>query len=84
MISKCANPDCQVSFDYREGRFFRFHRRYALNEAPPNAHSVWHSWLCQRCSELYTLEVRNESIRLSLRLCHRPGSTSPAYSSVML
>jgi hypothetical protein len=70
MISTCANPGCFASFDSCGGRFFRFHRRHAPNQTPPNAHSVWHFWLCQRCSEIYTLEDRGEGILIFHRLCH--------------
>lgn len=70
MISTCANPGCLAPFDYCGGHFFRFQRRHAPNETPPNAHSVWHFWLCQRCSEIYTLQDRIEGILISPRLCH--------------
>ena len=55
MFSACANPDCKKEFDYREGRLFRFHKAHPAGEVPPNAHSVQHFWLCEKCSEEYTL-----------------------------
>jgi len=58
MISKCANPDCGIHFDYRQGRFFRFHKHHADVDEPVNTHSVQHFWLCERCSGIYTLEWR--------------------------
>jgi hypothetical protein len=67
-MSKCANPDCSAPFDHRCGRFFRFHRPHAPNETPANDHSVWHSWLCQPCSEMYTLENRGKGIKIFRRL----------------
>ena len=72
-ISKCANPDCFARFDDRTGRFFRFHRPHAPSETPANDHSVWHFWLCQRCSELYTLESRGPGVRICLRLSPSSG-----------
>lgn len=67
MISKCANPDCCATFDYRFGRFFRFHRSHAPTEQPANSHSVVHFWLCRKCSEAYTLEDRNDRIHIYSR-----------------
>ena len=58
MISKCANPDCAISLDYWQGRFFRFHKNYPEGAEPVNTHSVQHFWLCKLCSGLYTLECR--------------------------
>ena len=56
MFSKCANPSCEAEFDYREGRFFRFHKRPLDDGQPANAHSVQHFWLCGNCSDIYHLE----------------------------
>jgi len=61
MFSRCANPDCGVSFNYREGRLFRFHKNHAPHEPRPNTHSVQHFWLCGACSCQYTLEYREDS-----------------------
>lgn len=69
MISECANPDCLASLDYRTGRWFRFHLHHAPDKAPRNTHSVQHFWLCQRCSETYTLIDRGDGVLLSFRLC---------------
>jgi hypothetical protein len=55
MFSACADADCKKDSDYREGRLFRFHKAHRASEAPPNAHSVQHFWLCGKCSEEYTL-----------------------------
>ena len=59
MFSACANPDCQVPFDYRQGRLFRFHKDHLAGEKPPNTHSVQHFWLCSVCCGIYTLEYRD-------------------------
>lgn len=59
MFSACANPDCHVTFDYREGHFFRFHKASAPGERPPNTHSVQHFWLCGKCSAEQTLEYKD-------------------------
>jgi len=55
MISRCANPVCQIAFDYHQGQFFRFHKAHAPDQQPPNTHSVQHFWLCGKCSRIYTL-----------------------------
>ena len=66
MLSRCANPDCGANFDYGHGRFFRFRR--SSSPAPVNSHSVQHHWLCDSCSETYTLDYREAiGILLSLR-----------------
>jgi hypothetical protein len=61
---KCANPSCAASFDWLSGgRLFRFNRK--ANEPAPgseyavghrNAHPIGHFWLCERCSNVYTLK----------------------------
>jgi len=56
MFSKCANPSCGAEFDYRQGRFYRFHKRPLDDGQPANTHSVQHFWLCGKCSETYRLE----------------------------
>lgn len=73
MIWKCANPDCSGQFDYRSGRMFRFHRNQDPNQEPINSHSVRHFWLCQPCSEMYTLEEKNGEVRISPRVSHVKG-----------
>ena len=60
MFSACANPDCKRTFDYREGRFFRFRKAYLASGKRPNTHCVQHLWLCGNCSEKYTLAYEDE------------------------
>jgi hypothetical protein len=55
MFSACANPDCKKTFDYQEGRLFRFHKEPLASDGPSNSHCVQHLWLCRSCSERYTL-----------------------------
>jgi hypothetical protein len=60
---KCANPACAMPFHWLSGgKFFRFHRGPA--QAIPtgggagrveNVRQVEHFWLCERCSNIYTL-----------------------------
>jgi hypothetical protein len=50
MLDQCANPECSIPFDYRQGLFFRFRRTRAANRAPANTHNVQHFWLCGRCA----------------------------------
>lgn len=42
MLSKCANPDCGMPFDYRQGQFFRFHKNPEEGGPEANTHSVQH------------------------------------------
>jgi hypothetical protein len=56
MFSKCANPSCGAEFDYRQGRFYRFHKRPLDDGRPANTHSVQHFWLCGKCCETYCLK----------------------------
>jgi len=55
MFTSGANPDCGVALNYRQGRFFRFHKSYPSGENPPNTHAVQHFWLCAGCAPTYTL-----------------------------
>jgi hypothetical protein len=68
MFSACANPECRVSLDYREGRFFRFHKSHLPGEPSPNTHSVQHFWLCGKCSEEIMLAYEE---RKGVVLLHR-------------
>ena len=60
---KCANPACPTAFRWtRGGKFFRFRPNPASQsvnssetEAPHGIHGVRHYWLCERCSQIFTL-----------------------------
>lgn len=68
MFSECANPSCRAEFDYRQGQFFRFHKRSLDDGQPANTHSIQHLWLCGRCSETSCLEhARGGGILIRLR-----------------
>ncbi|MGB6716887.1 MAG: hypothetical protein WBE47_08060, partial [Candidatus Acidiferrales bacterium] len=66
--AKCANPACQVSFEWRRGgKFFRF-REPSMSSSLQNpesgasgVHGVRHYWLCERCSHLFTLAYEENS-----------------------
>jgi len=60
MLDKCANPRCAITFDYKQGRFFRFHRPCVGNEPPVNVHSVQHFWLCGHCAKTNTLHYNEQ------------------------
>jgi hypothetical protein len=61
---KCANPSCAVSFEWLGGgKLFRFprqsnevHEASGEDSAKSDAHSIGHFWLCERCSNIYTLQ----------------------------
>jgi hypothetical protein len=82
MISQCANPDCAKSFDYREGRFYRFRQVISEGEQRANAHCVLHFWLCGSCSEKYTLQARSRTFEIRPKengsLIAGRSSTDPA------
>jgi hypothetical protein len=78
MLDKCANSDCSIPFDYKQGQFFRFPKACAVNEAPANAHSVQHFWLCGRCARIHTLQYHKEhGVAISPRLVLRHAITTP-------
>ena len=60
MLSRCANPDCAASFDYRQGRLIRFPQSHPESQEPATTHPVKHFWLCEACSETYKLEDRKD------------------------
>lgn len=75
MFSKCANPDCPAEFDYRQGHFFRFPKSHPEGELPANSHCVQHFWLCEKCSQEYTLEYKDGiGVLIRLHLQDLPGT----------
>ena len=59
---KCFNPACATPFDWMAGgRFFRFRNTEKYSGDPTgdqtaaNSHGVEHFWLCERCTQIYTL-----------------------------
>lgn len=63
---KCANPSCAVAFGWiTGGKLFRFHREAesreeanSTNRSGNQARPMEHFWLCERCSNLYTLQYQ--------------------------
>jgi hypothetical protein len=56
VFSKCANPDCGLTFDYGQGRFSRFHKSVVAGQI---ANTVQHFWLCEKCCEKLTLDYKD-------------------------
>lgn len=60
---KCANPACPAAFHWTGGgKFFRFRPgevsaglKNAAEDSAGNLHGVRHYWLCERCSQTFTL-----------------------------
>ncbi len=60
---KCANPACPTAFHWTGGgKFFRFRPNPApvgegtsATDSPSGIHGVRHYWLCERCSQMFTL-----------------------------
>ncbi|HEY7354264.1 MAG TPA: hypothetical protein VH596_15965 [Terriglobales bacterium] len=71
MLSKCANPDCAVTFRYfHTGKLYRvetstgFERRRAMGldgEPGKPLRRLEFYWLCQHCAEKMTLVYEKES-----------------------
>jgi hypothetical protein len=60
---KCANLRCPKAFDwFGGGRFFRF-----KNDLAANHHGVLHYWLCEHCSQLFTLANEGQEVVLNPR-----------------
>ncbi len=63
---KCANPSCAVSFDWLAGgKLFRFPRKHrglassdGKNAGANGSHPIGHFWLCEHCSNVYTLQLQ--------------------------
>jgi hypothetical protein len=63
---KCANPSCAASFDWVSGgKLFRFPRSH--HESSPTegqdtvaraSQPIGHFWLCERCTNVYTLQYQ--------------------------
>jgi hypothetical protein len=60
---KCANPACPTAFHWTGGgKFLRFrpdpilaNGNNSTADSPGGVHGVRHYWLCERCSEVFTL-----------------------------
>lgn len=60
---KCANPACPTAFHWTGGgKFFRFRPDGAsatlhesTSDSPSGIHGVRHYWLCERCSQVFSL-----------------------------
>lgn len=61
---KCANPSCAAPFDWLGGgKLFRFLRNQEGSASAGEngalaggSHAIGHFWLCERCSNIYTLQ----------------------------
>jgi hypothetical protein len=66
---KCANPGCPTAFHWLQGgRFFRFSPEPGNagpveqpTELPTDRHDVKHFWLCEHCSQVFTLVYTEEN-----------------------
>jgi hypothetical protein len=73
MLSKCANPDCMLAFDYRLGRLVRFHNHHPGDEVAGAWLCVRHFWLCDHCSRACVLEYQT-----GVGVVHRSRLGNPA------
>jgi len=72
---KCANPACPTAFHWTGGgKFFRFrpdpvsaNESNSATDSPRGIHGVRHYWLCERCSNVFTL-VYKEGCGVVLKL----------------
>jgi hypothetical protein len=92
---KCANPACPVVFHWLiGGKFFRFSDGQCgacsgkANSAPSaeekcGGHCVKHFWLCERCSDVFTLACRKpEGVILKLLRAELPEGEAAAAAMV--
>jgi hypothetical protein len=63
--AKCANPDCETLFDYRRGRMFRFRDHQWCEPANALRPVLVHFWLCDECSNAYTLDYVQGNVFLA-------------------
>jgi len=70
---KCANPSCAKAFGWiTGGKLFRFHRESrkstdvkGTDKNWTRSHSLEHFWLCERCSNIYTLQYeQGEGVKI--------------------
>ena len=53
----CRNSECSAPFNFRQGRLFRFYSNHPKGNATSVKQDILkHLWLCEQCSEIYTLE----------------------------
>lgn len=72
---KCANPACSTAFHWTGGgKFFRFRpdptsktESGSTTDPPSGIHGVRHYWLCERCSQMFTL-VHDEQCGIVLKV----------------
>lgn len=65
---KCANPSCAAAFDWMAGgKLFRFHRisgrLTSVTDRQSNGadqRAIGHFWLCEHCSNIYTLRYEQK------------------------
>lgn len=64
---KCANPACPTAFHWTGGgKFFRFRpapeaaTTASSTDSPRGTHGLRHYWLCERCSQMFTLVYDDE------------------------
>ena len=77
MLLNCANPECSVPFNFRQGRLFRFYQNHSKGSAASlNQYSLKHLWLCKQCAEVYTLDYREGKGLLILLATSRPLTES--------
>ncbi len=93
---KCANPACPVVFHWLiGGKFFRFADRHcdscesktrvaSHGEKSCGGHCVKHFWLCERCSDVFTLAYRKpEGVILKLLRAELPEAEAAAAGQSM-
>jgi hypothetical protein len=76
---KCANPACPTAFHWLGGgKFFRFRPN---DGSAVGHHGVQHYWLCEQCSQVFTLVHDEEQgvvvklLRLELSLAKARGES---------
>jgi hypothetical protein len=86
---KCANPACPTAFHWTGGgKFFRFRPdpvsasgSNPTADSPGGIHGVKHYWLCERCSNVFTL-VCDEEHGVTLKLLWQELSDPEAHKEL--
>lgn len=78
---KCCNPECEVPFNYREGRLIRLSRSSNHGKSVGNQSCVRHFWLCRECAPLYTFEY-DSAMNVKLKRREEEPSKDRVFRSV--
>jgi hypothetical protein len=77
MFSRCKNPKCGASFEYRKGRLYRFRKSASETPTATKSHGVKHFWLCDKCSQIFNLEYLEGEVLLLRKPSKKTAEREP-------